>query len=74
MNWSLLEVLIPSLAYYAENIKSTNFILGTSTKSTNLRIHEHVIFTQTAKIDTHEKKYFHSKSYFNYFFLKAVNG
>jgi hypothetical protein len=28
------------LIYYVENIKSTNFILGTNTKSTNLRIHE----------------------------------
>ena len=46
--------------YYVENIKYTNFILGTNTKSTNLRIHELVNFNQTTKIDTHEEKYFHS--------------
>jgi hypothetical protein len=34
--------------------------LGTNTKSTNLRIHELVIFNQTMKIDAHEEKYFHS--------------
>ena len=38
------------------------FILGTNTKSTNLRIHEIVIFNQTMKIYTHEEKYFHSIS------------
>jgi hypothetical protein len=42
--------------------KSANFILGTNTKSTNLRIHEIVIFNQTMKIYTHEEKYFHSIS------------
>jgi hypothetical protein len=41
------------LIYYVENIKSTNFILGTNTKSTNLQIHELVIFNQTTKIDAH---------------------
>jgi putative component of membrane protein insertase Oxa1/YidC/SpoIIIJ protein YidD len=46
--------------YYAKNIKSTNFILGTNTKSTNLRIQELVIFNQTMKIDAHKEKYFHS--------------
>jgi len=60
MYWSFLEVLKPSETYYVENIKSTNFILGTNKKSTNLRIHEIVIFNQTTKIDTHEEKYFHS--------------
>ena len=34
-------------------------MLGTKTKSTNIRIHELVIFNQTTKIDTHEEKYFH---------------
>ena len=48
------------LVYYVENIKSTNFILGTNTKSTNLRIHELVIFNQTTKIVAHEEKYFDS--------------
>ena len=37
--------------YYVENIKSTN-----------IRIHELVIFNQTTKIDTQEEKYFHSMS------------
>ena len=46
--------------YYVENITSTNFILGTNTKSMNLRIHELVIFNQTTKIDAHEEKYFDS--------------
>ena len=46
-----------------ENIKSTNFILGTNTKSRNLRIHKLVIFNQTTKIDTHKEKYFHSKKF-----------
>ena len=35
--------------YYVENIKSTN-----------IRIHELVIFNQTTKINTQEEKYFHS--------------
>ena len=48
------------LINYVENIKSTNFILGTNTKSMNLRIHELVIFNQTTKIDAHEEKDFHS--------------
>jgi hypothetical protein len=48
------------LIYYVENIKFTNFILGTNTKSTNLQIHELVIFNQTMKIDADEEKYFHS--------------
>ena len=60
MYWSFLEVLIPNETYYVENIKSINFILGTNTKSTNLRIHELVIFNQATKIHTHEEKYFHS--------------
>jgi hypothetical protein len=62
MYWSFLEDLLPNetYIYYAKNIKSTNFILGTNTKSTNLRIHELVIFNQTTKIDAHEEKYFHS--------------
>ena len=62
MYWSFLKVSKPSETYYVENIKSTNFILGTNTKSTNLRIHEIVIFNQTTKIDAHEEKYFHSTS------------
>ena len=37
--------------------------MDTNTKSTNLRIHEIVIFNQTTKIDTHEEKYFHSISF-----------
>jgi hypothetical protein len=60
MYWSFLEVLKPSETCYVENIKSTNFILGRNTKSTNLRIHDIVIFNQTTKIDTHKEKYFHS--------------
>ena len=52
--------MLPNETYYVENIKSTNFILGTNTKSTNLRIHEPVNFNQTTKIDTHKEKYFHS--------------
>ena len=36
------------------------FYFRTNTKSTNIRIHELVIFNQTTKIDTHEEKYFHS--------------
>ena len=48
------------LVHYVENIKSTNFILGTNTKSTNLQIHELVIFNQTTKIVAHEEKYFDS--------------
>jgi hypothetical protein len=44
--------LLHDETYYVENIKSTNFILGTNTKSMNLRIHELVIFNQTTKIDT----------------------
>jgi hypothetical protein len=60
MYWSFLEDLLPNETYYVENIKSTNFILGTNTKSTNLRIHEPVIFNQITKIDTQEEKYFHS--------------
>jgi len=46
--------------HYVENIKSTNFILGTNTKSTYLQIHEFIIFNKTTKIDAHEEKYFHS--------------
>jgi hypothetical protein len=60
MYWSFLEDFLPNETYRVENIKSTNFILGTNTKSTNLRIHELVIFSQTTKVDTHEEKYFHS--------------
>jgi hypothetical protein len=60
MIWSFLVDLLPNETYYVENIKSTNFILGTNTKSTNLRIHELANFNQTMKIDTHEEKYFHS--------------
>jgi hypothetical protein len=65
MYWSFLKDLLPNETYYVENIKSTNFILGTSTKSTNLWIHELVIFNQTMKIDAHKRhkeKYFHSIS------------
>jgi hypothetical protein len=32
---------------YVENINSTNFFFGTNTNSTNLRIHELVIFSKT---------------------------
>jgi hypothetical protein len=62
MYWSFLEDLLPNETYYVENIKSTNFILGTNTKSTNLRIHELVIFNQSMNIHAHEEKYFHSSS------------
>ena len=62
MYWSFLEDLLPNetYIYYAKNIKSINLILGTNTKSTNLRIHKLVIFNQTTKIDAHEENYFHS--------------
>jgi hypothetical protein len=60
MYWSFLEDLLPNETYYVENIKYTNFSLGKNTKSTNLRIHEPVIFNQTTKIDAHEENYFHS--------------
>ena len=56
MIWSFLVDLLPDETYYVENIQSTNFILGTNTKSTNLRIHKLVLFKQTTKIDTHEEK------------------
>ena len=46
------------LIYYVEIIKSTNFILGTNTKSTNLQINELVIFNQTTQIDAHEENTF----------------
>jgi hypothetical protein len=49
--------LLPNETYYVENIKSTNFILGTNTKSMNLWIHKLVIFNQTMKIYAHEEKY-----------------
>jgi len=52
--------LLPNETYYVENIISSNFILGTNTKSTNLGIHELVIFNQSTKIYAHEEKYFHS--------------
>ena len=58
MYWSFIEVLKPIETYYVENIKSTNFILGTNTK-----IHKFTnpwIFNQTTKIDTHEEKYLYS--------------
>jgi len=60
MYWSFLEDLLPNETYYVENIKYTNFILGKNTKSTNLRIHELIIFNHTTKIDAHEEKYFDS--------------
>ena len=60
MNWSFLEDLLPNETYNVDNIKYTNFISGKNTKSTNLQIHEFVIFNQTKKIDAHEEKYFHS--------------
>jgi hypothetical protein len=42
---NVLKICYPmKLIYYVENIKSTNFFLGTNTKSTKLRIHELVIF------------------------------
>ena len=56
MYWSFLEDLPPNETYYTEYIKFTYFILGTTTKSTNLLIHKLVIFNQTTKIDTHEEK------------------
>ena len=61
MYWSFLEDLLRNATYYVKNIETTNFILGTNTKSTKLGIHELVIFNQTTKIDTHEEKYFDSK-------------
>jgi hypothetical protein len=57
MYWSFLEGLLPNETYYIENIKSTNFILSTYTKSMNIQIHELVTFQQTTKIDTHEEQY-----------------
>ena len=73
MYWSFLKDLLPiptKLIYYVENIKSTNFILGKNTKSTNLQIHKLVIFNQTTKIDAHEEKYFHSISWWSVFFVE----
>jgi cell division protein YceG involved in septum cleavage len=46
MYWSFLEGLLPNETYYIENIKSTNFILNTYTKSMNIQIHELVTFSQ----------------------------
>jgi hypothetical protein len=57
MYWSFLEGLLSNETYYIENIKSTNFILGTYTKSMNIQIHELVTFQQTTKINTHEEQY-----------------
>ena len=62
MYGSFLEDLSPNETYYVENIKTTNFILGTNRKSTNIRIHELVIINQITKIDAHKEKYFHSIS------------
>jgi hypothetical protein len=45
--------------------------LSTNTKSTNLWIHELVIFNQTTKIDAHEEKYFHSM--YNTHFLSTTS-
>jgi hypothetical protein len=50
MHWSFLEDLLPNETFYVENIKATHFILGTNTKSTNLRIHELVILTKWQKL------------------------
>ena len=44
--------------------KFNELCFGTSTNSTNLRIHELVIFSKTTKIDTHDEKYFHSIKHF----------
>jgi hypothetical protein len=57
MFWNFLENLLPNETYYVENIKSTNFILGTNTKSMNLWIHKLVILNQNMKIYAHEEKY-----------------
>ena len=56
----LLEDSLPNEVYYVENLKSTQFFGAQTPKSTNLRIHELVIFNQTTKTDIHEEKYFHS--------------
>ena len=48
------------------------FYFGANTKSTNLRIHELVIFNQTMKIDFHEEKYFHSSYKSNYHTIMAM--
>ena len=53
MYWSFLEYLLPNDTYIL------------CWKSTNLRIHELVIFNQTTKIDAHEENYFHSTSNFH---------
>ena len=47
-----------SEACYVENINE--IVFGTNTKSTNVRIHELLLFNQTTKIDTQKEKYFHS--------------
>ena len=60
LHCSFLGDLLPNETYYVENTKYTNFILGTNTKSTKLRIHCLLIFNQTTKINTHKEKYFHS--------------
>ena len=43
----LSRIFLPNETYYVENKKSTEISLGTNSKSTNLRIHELVIFNQT---------------------------
>ena len=57
LNWNTTFTLKNLIEYITVCI---NFILGTNTKSTNLRIHELVIFNQSTIIDAHEEKYFHS--------------
>jgi hypothetical protein len=52
--------LVYNIAVSTFKYKINEFYFGTNTKSTNLQIHELVIFNQTTKIDTHKEKYFHS--------------
>jgi hypothetical protein len=58
MYWSFLKNLLPNETSYVENIKSTNFILGTNTKIHEFTNPRTLIFNQTTEIDTHEEKYF----------------
>ena len=60
MYQSFLQVLKPKWNVLCWKYKINKFYFGTNIKSTNLGIHELVIFNKTAKIDTNEEKYFHS--------------
>jgi len=60
-----------NLSYWKYKIHK--FYFRTNPKSTNLRIHELVIFNQTTKVDTHEEKYFHSRRWKSFLFICPLN-